>query len=241
MKIQNPHDKFFKETFGKSDVAKDFLNNYLPQEIREIVNVDTLEPQKDSFVNEELQEGFSDMLFKSNINNDEGYIYFLFEHKSYSSKDAAFQLLKYIVKIWEAKIKKESARELPVIIPILIYHGKYNWNSKLKLGEMIAGYELLSNQIKKYIPDYEYLLFNISRYSDEEIKGQAQLRIMLTIFRDIFTKDANEFHESMIRAIEYLSELDDKQTGIECFETMMRYIFNVRSDLTEKDIKKINC
>jgi hypothetical protein len=106
---------------------------------------------------------------------------------------------------------------------------------------MIAGYELLSNQIKKYIPDYEYLLFNISRYSDEEIKGQAQLRIMLTIFRDIFTKDANEFHESMIRAIEYLSELDDKQTGIECFETMMRYIFNVRSDLTEKDIKKINC
>ena len=44
MKIQNPHDKFFKETFGKSDVAKDFLNNYLPQEIREIVNIDTLEP-----------------------------------------------------------------------------------------------------------------------------------------------------------------------------------------------------
>ena len=239
MKIQNPHDKFFKETFGKFEVAKDFLNNYLPQEIREIVNIDTLEPQKDSFVNEELQEGFSDMLFKSNINNYEGYIYFLFEHKSYSSKDAAFQLLKYIIKIWEAIIKKESANELPIIIPILIYHGKYNWNSKLRLGEMIAGYGLLSDQIKKYIPDYEYLLFNISRYSDEEIKGQAQLRIVLTIFRDIFTKDANEFHESMIRAIEYLSELDDKQTGIEYFETMMRYIFNVRSDLTERDVEKL--
>lgn len=239
MKIQNPHDKFFKETFGKSDVAKDFLNNYLPQEIREIVNIDTLEPQKDSFVNQELQEGFSDMLFKSNINNNEGYVYFLFEHKSYSSKDAAFQLLKYIIKIWEAKIKKESASELPVIIPILIYHGKYNWNSKLRLGEMIAGYELLSDQIKKYIPDFEYLLFNLSKYSDEEIKGKAYLRIMLTIFRDIFTKDANEFHESMIRAIKYLSELDDKQTGIEYFETMMRYIFNVRSDLTEKDIEKL--
>ena len=211
----------------------------MPQEIREIVNIDTLEPQKDSFLNEELQEGFSDMLFKSNINNYEGYIYFLFEHKSYSSKDAAFQLLKYIVKIWGAKIKKESATELPVIIPILIYHGKYNWNSKLRLGEMIDGYESLSDQIKKYIPDYEYLLFNISSDSDEEIKGQAQLRIILTIFRDIFTKDANEFHESMIKAIKYLSELDDKQTGIEYFETMMRYIFNVRSDLTERDVEKL--
>ena len=33
MKIQNPHDKFFKETFGKVEVAKDFLNNYLPDSI----------------------------------------------------------------------------------------------------------------------------------------------------------------------------------------------------------------
>ena len=33
--------------------------------------------------------------------------------------------------------------------------------------------------------------------------------------------------------------MDDKQTGIEYFETMMRYIFNVRSDLTEKDIEKL--
>ncbi|WP_429160041.1 Rpn family recombination-promoting nuclease/putative transposase [Desulfitispora alkaliphila] len=48
--------------------------------------MNTLEPQKDSFINEELQEVFSDMLFRVNINNREGYIYFLFEHKSYTSK-----------------------------------------------------------------------------------------------------------------------------------------------------------
>ena len=64
MKIQNPHDKFFKETFGKVEVAKDFLNNYLPDSIMRIVEMDTLEPQKDSFINKELQEVFSDMLFR---------------------------------------------------------------------------------------------------------------------------------------------------------------------------------
>jgi predicted transposase YdaD len=52
MKIQNPHDRFFKETFGKVEVAKDFLNNYLPENIIKVIDVDTLEPQKDSFVNE---------------------------------------------------------------------------------------------------------------------------------------------------------------------------------------------
>lgn len=43
-----------------------------------IVEMDTLESQKDSFINKELQEVFSDMLFRVNINNGEGYIYFLF-------------------------------------------------------------------------------------------------------------------------------------------------------------------
>ncbi len=82
MKVQNPHDKFFKETFGNLAVAKDFLRNYLPQNIVDIVDINTLEPQKDSFINDELEEVFSDMLFQVDINKKEGYIYFLFEHKA---------------------------------------------------------------------------------------------------------------------------------------------------------------
>ena len=49
-------------------MAKDFLNNYLPKDIIEIIEIDTLEPQKDSFINNELQEVFSDMLYRVNIN-----------------------------------------------------------------------------------------------------------------------------------------------------------------------------
>lgn len=239
MKIQNPHDKFFKETFGDTEIAKDFLNNYLPREIRSIVSVKTLEPQKDSFIDEELQEGFSDMLFRVTVDNKEGYLYFLFEHKSYASKDTAFQLLKYMIKIWEEKSKKENVKKLPIIIPLVIYHGKSSWNITTSFGELIDGYEKLPSGIKKYIPDFEYLLYDISKYKDEEIKGEAQLRIILTVFRDIFTKDARGFQESIIRAAGYLSELEDKQRGIDYFETLMRYIFSARQDLTKENIAEI--
>ena len=156
MKIQNPHDRFFKETLGKVEVAKDFLNNYLPGNIIKVIDVDTLEPQKDSFINKELQEGFSDLLFKANINNREGYIYFLFEHKSYTRKDIAFQLLRYMMEIWETKSKKEKADELPVIIPLVVYHGKDRWKIGTTLGEMIVGYKDLPEDIKKFTPNYEY-------------------------------------------------------------------------------------
>ncbi len=244
MKIQNPHDRFFKETFGKVEVAKDFLNNYLPENIIKVIDVDTLEPQKDSFINEELQEGFSDLLFKASINKREGYIYFLFEHKSYSSKDIALQLLRYMVEIWETKIKKEKSDKLPVIIPLVVYHGKDRWKIGTTLGEIITGYEELPEDIKKFTPNYEYLLYDLSRYTDDEIKGEAIDRIAMTIMRDIFTEDNKGLLDSVFRAVSYLLELDDKQTGIEYFETLMRYIFSARADLTRADfnavVKKID-
>lgn len=239
MKIQTPHDSFFKETMGKVEVAEDFLNNYLPESIKDIVDTGNLEPQKDSFIDKELNETFADMLFKTNIYGEEGYIYFLFEHKSYTSKNVSLQFFKYMTSIWDAKVKNEKRDELPVILPLLIYHGKDKWNVGNTLGNIIKGYDNLSQDVKRYIPNYEYLLYDISRYTDEEIKGSAYLRIMFTILRDIFTKDEKEIYITIIKSIEYIKELEDKQSGVEYFETMMRYIFSVRNDLTKETANEI--
>ncbi|NME95316.1 DUF4351 domain-containing protein [Clostridium cochlearium] len=93
--------------------------------------------------------------------------------------------------------------------------------------------------MQKFIPDYEYLIYDISRYTDEEIKGEVQLRILLTIFRDIFTKNHKDLQESIYRAAEYLQKLEDKHTGIEYFETLIKYVFSARADLTTRDINEI--
>jgi len=47
-KIQNPHDKFFKETFSNLEVARDFMENYLPEPILKIVDLNELEIQSGS-------------------------------------------------------------------------------------------------------------------------------------------------------------------------------------------------
>jgi len=238
MEIQNPHDKFFKETLGNVAVARDFLNNYLPQNIVDIIDIDTLEPQKDSHINKKLQENFSDLLFKARINNREGYLYFLFEHKSYPSRDIAFQLLKYMVEIWDAKISKENTYELPVIIPLVVYHGTEGWSIKT-LGEMIPGYEELPKDVQLFVPYYKYHLYDLSRYTDEQIKGGARLRVFQIISRGIHQKDRKELVKSIFQAVEYLRELEDKQTGIECFETMIRYVFSAGKSLTKSDVDEI--
>ena len=49
MKVQNPHDKFFRETMGNVSTAKEFLHHYLPKNILQVIDLDTIEVQKDSF------------------------------------------------------------------------------------------------------------------------------------------------------------------------------------------------
>lgn len=80
-------------------------------------------------------------LFSAQLDGKEGYIYFLFEHKSYKPKDVALQLLKYILNILISIYHKQGMTDLPVILPVIIYHHMNNWNEPTILGEMIQGYE----------------------------------------------------------------------------------------------------
>jgi len=121
--LTNPHDKFFKDLFTRQEAAQDFLQHYLPAEVAALLDLSTLEIGKDSFIDLDLQEHFSDLLYKVALHSgQETYIYVLFEHKSYPEPLIAFQLLKYMVRIWEQALKQEEAL-LPVL-PLVVYHGR---------------------------------------------------------------------------------------------------------------------
>ena len=93
MGISKPHDKFFKDIFSRPEVAQDFCRHYLPREIVELLDLSTLTQAKDSFVDEELRESFSDLLFRVKLKTGrEVYIYILFEHKSYPDPVVLFQV-----------------------------------------------------------------------------------------------------------------------------------------------------
>lgn len=237
--IEQAHDKLFKETFGNIEIAKDFMSEYLPTTIQDIIDLDTLEPQKDSLINQELQEVFSDLLFRVDINNKEGYIYFLFEHKSYKDKLAIFQLLRYMVEIWESKVKKENNNELPIIIPLLIYHDKGHWNIKTRLSEMIPGYEELPEDIRKYIPDYEYLVYDLTQYKDEDIKLESMTRIILKIMRDVRYADKNKIIDILEEGFKLLDEVIEKDTITHYIESCLRYILSVRNDIDKDEMVQI--
>jgi predicted transposase/invertase (TIGR01784 family) len=63
--------------------------------------LESLVVSKDSFVDKELREHFSDIIYQVDLKQgDSAYIYLLFEHKSYSDPLIALHLLRYMIKIW---------------------------------------------------------------------------------------------------------------------------------------------
>ena len=53
--VANPHDKLFRETWSDLATAKSFLQNYLPEAVLALTDLDTLEICKDTFVEKDLK------------------------------------------------------------------------------------------------------------------------------------------------------------------------------------------
>ncbi len=196
--LNTPHDAFFKRLFGDVEVAADFLRNYLPAEILARLDLDTLQLEKDSFIDPELRESFSDLLFRvKTVTKAEVFIYLLLEHKSAPDAWVAFQLLRYIVQFWE-RLRGQGSQRLPLIIPIVFYHGRERWNVSRHLNALV---EPGIAELQKYALDFEYLLRDLSPAGGEKIKGQPKLRSGLQALRHFFSDDLVERVWDIVRPL----------------------------------------
>jgi len=220
--MQTPHDRFFQDMFDKKIVAEEFIKNYLPQELLELIDMDKLEISKKSFVSKHLRKYFSDVVYRVQLNKHNAYVYCLFEHKSYPDKDVSFQLLQYMVRIWEHHQDHYDEEKLPLVIPLLIYHGEKRYNIGKRFNSMIN----TQPNTEKFIPDFEYLLFDFSKYSDLEIIGSIQLQIVLKILHTSFIdKDYDKIFADILKLIK---KLNDTKTILEYFTTGMKYILEIK-------------
>ena len=97
-----PHDAFFKALLTQPGAAGVFLRERLPANVAALLSADepVLEPA--SFIDAALREHHSDLLFRvSTVTGTTAFVYVLVEHKSYPDPLVGFQLLRYLVAIWQ--------------------------------------------------------------------------------------------------------------------------------------------
>jgi predicted transposase/invertase (TIGR01784 family) len=229
--LTNPHDRFFKELFSRQEAAQDFLQNYLPLDIANLLDLASLTISKDSFIDPELQEHFSDLLYRVALHSgSETYIYLLFEHKSYPEPFIALQLLRYMVRIWDQSLKQRQA--LLPILPLVIYHGQATWKVALDFTALFE----LPPPLQPFVPTYRYWLCDLSRYSDEAIKGEVTLQVGLLLLKYILRDDLRQ-HLGQILGL--IWELAEQDTGLEYLKTILRYLSGGTDKLTAIELEQI--
>ena len=146
---KNPHDEFFKAIFSKPENTAEFLRNFLPKEVVDVLDLDSLESVKDSLVGKELKSYYSDLLFTVKAGDDSGYVYILFEHKSYKDRKLPLQLLRYIIRLYDRHLQMhKDAKRLPFVVPVVFYHGRQKFEY-VKLRELFE----VNEALLRYVPD----------------------------------------------------------------------------------------
>jgi predicted transposase/invertase (TIGR01784 family) len=218
-KIYLSHDGFFRNTFDRN-VAESFIKEYLPQEITKNFDFSTLTRSEDTYVDKKLARCYSDRLYQVQLNSKPAYLYFLFEHKSWEPDFPALQLLKNMAHIWETHLEKnknKKIKKLPAIIPLLIYHGEKPW----KVDTSFISFFDIPETLKKYIPAFNYELYDVSHMPEEDIRGIVELRIVLMAFRYIFHP---EILKELKKIFQLFRELKDKKKFNQFLELLLVYI-----------------
>jgi len=230
--LPQPHDRTFEYVFKEKETAASLLKEYLPVKIRNKLDFDSLKISNDTFVDKKLEDYFADLLYEIKLKSSykAAFIYILFEHKSWEEWFTCLQLLKYMVRIWEQFLKQnKEAKYLPVIIPLVIYHGKVKWELSKRFISLFED----TTDLEEYIPDFGFNLYDISHMPDEDIQGTPLLKIFLTTFKYIYSP---ELRNKLLDIFKLFLELNDKTKVSEYLEVLLRYLFNSPGEFNKEEL-----
>jgi predicted transposase/invertase (TIGR01784 family) len=185
--IPTPHDLFFRTAMTRPEVQKAFFEAHLPPAIRQQVDLNTLQLCKESFIDKELIESITDLLFSVNFNHGGiGYLYVLTEHRSTPLRLLPLKMLKYLISALENHCKEQSTDQLPVIVPLVFYHGKRTpYPQPIQLLDL---FDDPSGIMKEYIFS-QFHLVDVGQIPDEVLKKQPWLNVLQFCLKHAFARD----------------------------------------------------
>lgn len=198
------HDKIIKKALENPLVAKEFFQMQLPADIKEQFDLDTLKPEKDSFIEESLRDSFVDMLFSVKCKDRDGFIFILLEHQSVPDHFMAFRLKKYMIHILDQYMNKNpKAKKLPIIYPIVLYNGKRKYTVSRNIWGLFEDPEFIK---KLWINDYQ--LINVHEIPDERLKERLWAGTLQFFMKHIWERDLVKMWEEVTGILPELVKVD---------------------------------
>jgi predicted transposase/invertase (TIGR01784 family) len=236
--LASPHDALFKAVLGQSEHARGALRTIVPAALAEALDWSTLTLRPGSFVDAALTHQHTDLLYSARWHDgdNDAVAYLLFEHQSAPPTDGpmAHRLLRYQGRIWDSwRTDRPRAKTLPMIIPIVMYHGVTPWSEARSFDALLDVPPVLRPEVEPYLVRFAYLLFDLSKISDDELRQNAQTALTkLTLMALKHARMNVNMLEVLERWKDIAREVAMAPNGREALEQVMRYILEVNEHLT---------
>lgn len=231
-KFKHPHNNFFIYNFSQLDFVKGFTKELMP-EIAEKINIDTLQIDTTSYVNNQLKDLYSDVIYNcKRKDGNKTKLALLFEHKSSPPKFPHIQLLEYLVSIWRYNI--ENNEDLTFTIPIIFYHGERKWKRK----SFPDYFKNIDKELKKYIPNFEYHLIDLANYDDEELLALETPFLTNTMLAFKHKNDSDYIKTQYLKLFAKLEEYIETETGDRYVHMLSVYLI-LSTQILGVEIKEI--
>ena len=179
-----PHDAVFKQFLTHAETARDFLAIHLPPALRQLCDLNSLQLESGSFIEENLRAWYSDVLWSLKTASGEGYIYVVIEHQSSPDAQMAFRLMRYAIAAMQRHLDG-GHKTLPLVVPMLFYHGStspYPWS--LNWLDRFADPQLAQALYSSPFP-----LVDITVIPDDEIVGHRRVALLELMQKHIRRRD----------------------------------------------------
>jgi predicted transposase/invertase (TIGR01784 family) len=176
--IWGSHDRYARSVFSRLELSRRLFEEHLPASVVEAIDLETLEPAKDSYVDTDLRASYSDLAFTARLRGSaEALIYLLFEHKSSPDPLTPFQLLRYIVRIWESRLRE--GKDLCCVIPFVFHHGRTGWTAARQVWDLVA----VPESLKRYVPNMQLEILDLDAHPDDDLARDLHLRTNLLLLK----------------------------------------------------------
>ncbi|UKK43041.1 Rpn family recombination-promoting nuclease/putative transposase [Klebsiella quasipneumoniae] len=188
----SPYDAVFKHLLSHRATARDFLDIHLPEHLRELCNLQTLQLESGSFIDEDLRASHSDILYSLQTQAGDGYIYLLIEHQSSADRHMAFRLMRYAIAAMQRHLDKGHT-QLPLVIPLLFYHGQVSpWPYPMCWLEGFA-----HPQTARQVYNQDFHLIDITVLPDDTIMQHRRVAMLELLQKHIRQRDMMELQEQL--------------------------------------------
>ncbi|HZJ66140.1 MAG TPA: Rpn family recombination-promoting nuclease/putative transposase [Kofleriaceae bacterium] len=243
--IPNPHDLVFKAVFGQPEHARGMLRGIVPAALAEALNWSTLALQPGSFVDVAFHSQHTDLLYSAGWRESgEALIYVLFEHQSAPPTEGrmAERMLSYQVRIWDRwRADHPKAKTLPMILPIVMYHGASPWPEPRSFDQLLEVPAALRPALEPYLVRFSYLLHDLSQISDDELREgairTALAKLVAMCFK--YARTRADFIHILGRWMDVAREVVGAPHGLQALALVMRYILEVSEHVEPEELQRL--